>query len=241
MSKRQDKGRIEGQFIPVLKQTWECAAWRAMSPYARLLYIALKGRYSFKLRNNGRIYLSTRQAGKEIGLNRDSIARCFRELQYYGFIVQTNPGCLGVEGRGKAPHWRLTALGYMLDPPTRDFMRWAGEVFHEQKPPEYYKRQERRLAKLRAAAATKKQNPVRTVRPPCQDQPDIMVSGPSGHLAGKVSGPSGHTGDPACQDHQAISRLTTSPSENGGDTGEVDRPAPVLPLMALVRPRRNGA
>jgi hypothetical protein len=121
--KHRDKGRIEGPFIAVLKEPWQCPAWRAMSPSARLLHIALKGRYSFKLRNNGRIYLSTRQAAEEIGLNKDIIARCFRELQYYGFIVMTSGGCLGVEGRGKAPHWRLTELGYMLDPPTRDFMR----------------------------------------------------------------------------------------------------------------------
>jgi hypothetical protein len=131
--KQRDKGKIDGPFIPVLKETWECPAWRATSPLARLLYIAIKGRYSFKLRNNGRIYLSARQASKEIGFGKTILARGFRELQYYGFIVMTSGGSLGVEGKGKAPHWRLTELGYMLDPPTRDFMRWSGEVFHEQK------------------------------------------------------------------------------------------------------------
>src|SRR5262249_31669189 len=55
----------------------------------------------------------------------------FRELQYFGFIVMTEPGCLGVDGKGKAPHWRLTELGYMNDPPTRDFIRWDGSQFHD--------------------------------------------------------------------------------------------------------------
>jgi hypothetical protein len=90
-----------------------------MSAHARVVYMALKARYSFKARNNGRLYLSVRQAAKETGFNKDMGARCLRELAYYGFIVMTNPGCLGVDGKGKAPHWRLTELGYMTDPPTK--------------------------------------------------------------------------------------------------------------------------
>ena len=46
----------------------------------------------------------------------------------------TEPGCLGVEGKGKAPHWRLTELGYMRDPPTQDFLRWNGEPFRDRPP-----------------------------------------------------------------------------------------------------------
>jgi hypothetical protein len=39
-------------------------------------------------------------------------------------------GCLGVDGKGQAPRWRLTELGYMKDPPARDFMRWKpGNIF----------------------------------------------------------------------------------------------------------------
>jgi hypothetical protein len=38
-------------------------------------------------------------------------------------------GHLGVEGKGKAPHWRLTELGYMAQPPTREFLRWDGVAF----------------------------------------------------------------------------------------------------------------
>jgi Helix-turn-helix domain len=204
---RKDKGRIAGHFVPMLIDTMSTAAWRAMSPYARVLYVALKSRYSFKAKNNGRIYLSVRTAAEETGLDKKTIARSFRELSYYGFVMMMNPGCLGVEGRGKAPHWRLTELGYMTDPPTRDFMQWSGEVFHEQKSPEYYKRQERRLAKLRAAS--KKQNPVPTNGTPCTDQRDIPLYRPSGHSAADLSLPPVHTADPACTDQRDISRLTT--------------------------------
>jgi hypothetical protein len=136
---RHDKGRL-APFVPLLKETLATPAWRAMSPSARLLYIALKQRYSTNLKNNGRLYLSTRVAAKEVGLNKDVMARSFRELRHYGFIVQTAGGCLGVNGRGKAPHWRLPELGYMTDPPTRDFLNWTGKLFHDQKPPHYSKR-----------------------------------------------------------------------------------------------------
>jgi hypothetical protein len=43
----------------------------------------------------------------------------------------TSPGCLGVDGNGMAPHWRLTEVGYMNDPPTRDFGRWDGTKFKD--------------------------------------------------------------------------------------------------------------
>ena len=42
------------------------------------------------------------------GQPRQSIRRWFRELQLYGFIVRRTRDCLGVEGKGKAPQWRLT-------------------------------------------------------------------------------------------------------------------------------------
>ena len=66
-------------------------------------------------------------------MNKDTAARCFREIQHYGFGVITSGACLGVDGKGKAPHWRLTEVGYMADPPTRDFLRWDGVIFQEAK------------------------------------------------------------------------------------------------------------
>jgi hypothetical protein len=95
----------------------------------------------------------------------------------------------------------------MLDPPTRDFMRWDREIFHEQKSPEYYKRQEQRLIKLRA---TKKQKPVTTIEPPWHDHRDIPVAQPSSQSDAEVARPSGHTADPPCHDHQDISRVNHS-------------------------------
>jgi len=121
-------------FVPLLCATLEAPAWRAMSHGARNLFVALKRRYNHNNHNNGRIFLSQRHAAQELHSHHNEIARWFRELQHYGFIVMTTPGVLGVEGKGKAPRWRLTELGYMKEPPTRDFTRWDGRTFKDTKP-----------------------------------------------------------------------------------------------------------
>jgi hypothetical protein len=120
-------------FVPVLVGTMDSPAWIAMSHGAKILYISLKRRYNLRDHNNGRIFLSQRAAAKEIGSHHNQIARWLRELQHYGFIVMTDPGRLGVQGRGRAPRWRLTELGYMKDPPTQNFLRWNGVKFRPPK------------------------------------------------------------------------------------------------------------
>lgn len=132
MSRRQEKRRLP-PFVPLILSTVNNPAWKALSHGARSLYVALRRRYSQNLHNNGRIYLSQRGAVQEIGSHHNEIARWFRELQFYGFIVMTKGGSLGVEGKGKAPHWRLTELGYMHELPTRDFDRWTGAKFTDRK------------------------------------------------------------------------------------------------------------
>jgi hypothetical protein len=68
-----------------------------------------------------------------VGFEPTTFRPWFRELQHYGFIVMVTPGVLGVEGKGKAPRWRLTELGYMREPPTHDFRRWMGTNSKRQK------------------------------------------------------------------------------------------------------------
>ena len=104
----KDKGKL-APFVPYTKSMMDTPAWRAMSNGARVLYLILKRRFNSKKENNGRLYVSTRDAQKEMGGgHRDSISRWFRELEFFGFIRMTTPGSLGVGGKGKAPHWRIT-------------------------------------------------------------------------------------------------------------------------------------
>jgi hypothetical protein len=140
-------------FVPLLKGTLDTPAWRATSHGARSLYVALKRRYNFNNHNNGRLHISQRDAVKEVGSSSDQITRWFQELQHFGFIVQTTAGYLGVDGKGKSPHWRLTEIGYMRDMPTQDFLRWDGTPFNKGSHSHFQKKQnpdaENRIAPIR--------------------------------------------------------------------------------------------
>jgi hypothetical protein len=147
MSKR-NKGRL-APFVPITRSILDLPVWKACSPGARLLYIALKRFLNEKLGNNGKIYLSYRNACKAIGTKSiQSIARWFAELEFYGFIVKTTEGCLGVDGKGLAPHYRLTECFCDGKAATRDFERWDGTPFNPKR------------------WAGKKQNPVPVVGTP---------------------------------------------------------------------------
>ena len=154
MTRRRDKGRLP-PFVPLLKDTMASPAWRAMSPSARCIYIALKQRYSSNFKNNGRLYLSVRQAAKEVGVNKDTAARAFREIEHYGFGVITSGACLGVDGKGKAAHWRLTEVGYMTEPPTRDFLSWDGTPFPTSKNKSPSEKFGHRVRKIRTVVSEK--------------------------------------------------------------------------------------
>ena len=137
MTKR-DKGRL-APFVPLLITTLDLPAWKAMSHGAKSLYVALKRRVP---RERNRAYISYRDAQKEIQATPRRLSDWFKELQHYGFIVMVTPGCLGVEGKGKSPHWRLTELGAtpkatadgLHEPPSRDFQNWNGTKFKRTKP-----------------------------------------------------------------------------------------------------------
>jgi hypothetical protein len=128
------KNKIEGPFVALLVDTLDSPAWQALSHGAKDLYVALKRR---KSNNSNRAFISHRTAEKEIKSSRRKIREWFAELEHYGFIVLVSPHHLGVDGKGKAAHWRLTECGRtsrtsengLRDDPTRDFLRWDGVLF----------------------------------------------------------------------------------------------------------------
>ena len=132
MSKK-DKGRLP-PFVPLLISTLNSPAWREMSHGAQMLYVALKRRVP---KGRNRAYVSYRQAILELRSSKRKIAEWFREVQQFGFIVLAQHGSIGVEGKGKAPHWRLTELGQtsgssatsLPEVETKDFLRWDGTPF----------------------------------------------------------------------------------------------------------------
>ena len=91
MSAINKKGRML-PFVPLFINTLDDPAWRALSHGARSLYVALKRRYNKNNPNNGRIFLSQRIAATELSSHYKQIARWYRELQHFGFIVMPVPG-----------------------------------------------------------------------------------------------------------------------------------------------------
>ena len=150
------KPKNKQPFTALLNETSDTTAWRALSHGARVLYASLKREYNpnIAVRWNGRIYLSLRNAEERMGSKRDQIIRWYRELQHYGFIVMTTPGCLGVEGKGKATKWRLTELKTEADgaAPTNDFMHWKGVKFGPEKRARFPAGQHHGLPKQNCAA-----------------------------------------------------------------------------------------
>jgi hypothetical protein len=144
---KKDKGRIQGQFVPLLHEMMDCPAYIALSPSAKCLYLALKRRVA---RNNNRAYLSYRMARRELGAGFNKVKEWFAELEHYGFIALAAHHSLGVDGKGKAPLWRLTELGHVAGAgtefPSKEYLRWDGVLF-DSKPYRY-------------SAKWKKQNPV---------------------------------------------------------------------------------
>jgi hypothetical protein len=130
---KRKPSQIAGPFVPLLLETINTPAWRAMSHGARNLYVSLRRCYNATADNNGKIFLSQRAAQKELNSRRDYIARWLRELQHFGFVVMTASGYLGGHGYGRAAEWRLTELACGGQPATRDFANWAGVPFANQK------------------------------------------------------------------------------------------------------------
>ena len=164
-------------------------AWRQVA------LCALKGSYNTKLQ--GGVYLSTRDAAKELGSHshRDIVRRWFRELQYYGFIVMVSAG---------SP-WRRrprqsTALAADRDAtlPNRrhaTFERWDGDA----------------VSRRKARSTTPQKTESRTTRPAHRGPPVRSRPGPPVRSSHPPSGPPVQAiqpqppGPPA----QAITSLTT--------------------------------
>jgi len=136
MSKRRKKGHLP-PFVPLIRTTLASPAWKQLSFGARSLYVVLRSYLRVDSLNNGRVFRSYRDAAADLGTKSTrSVQRWFRELDHYGFIAMTTGGCLGVDGDGIAPHWRITecptfdANGKHIAA-TRDFDRWDGTLFND--------------------------------------------------------------------------------------------------------------
>ena len=96
-------------------------AWRQLRPASRALYVELAKLYNGA--NNGEIWLSVRDAARLINVNKDTAARCFKELEEKGFIRANLRGHFIWKVR-HATTWILTEFDFGDELATKDFTRW---------------------------------------------------------------------------------------------------------------------
>jgi hypothetical protein len=111
--------------------TLKSDAWRALSHGAKALYFAIGLKLDTRpaSSNNGKMWLSYREARQILGSGYQEISRWFSELKHYAFIVERTDKKLCGYGRGLSPHLRLTEHKYNGEYPTNDFNRWDGTIF----------------------------------------------------------------------------------------------------------------
>ena len=201
MSKK-DKGRINGPFVPIHKATIGAPAWKALSLGARCLFVELSGECDNR---HNITFLSERDAAKRLGCSRYKVREWFAELAHYHLVVMVSPACLGVDGKGKAAHWRITDRGTTrggYGAPGLDFLKWRGAPF-DAKP--------FRLVRQWSPDKVKKQNPgtdgVTRVVP--TGLPGLDYTGLPGNWRGGTDGVTIENGVPGTHG-VTITRLTTS-------------------------------
>jgi hypothetical protein len=220
--------KINGPFVPLPLAILDAPAWRAMDFIARALWLALRRKLRNDGLNNGKIWLSCRDAAEEIGGNKDTIARRYAELEHYGFLRKTTEGFLGDVGCGIAPHYRFTDLAHGTHLATRDYEKWDGSIFKN--PPR--------------KSGWKKQNPVLRRRTPRIARSDIRKTPNGGSVC---IAPSDIGEAPRCITPSDISRLPLPNAGEWGIQGSLTARAPAQaggagssPAPVAIRPYRHG-
>lgn len=125
MAKRKLKrnGRSGGESRHVRLYHWllTSPAWKSLGPVSRALYVELSSLYAGT--NNGDLFLSVRDAGRRMNVDKNTAGRAFRELEDRGFIRPRQKGSFDWKAR-HATSWVLTEhpVGDALA--TKEFMKW---------------------------------------------------------------------------------------------------------------------
>lgn len=133
MAKHNNKGRSKGcpPYVQLFHWIRKTEAWRSLSPYPKLLYIEIRGRYNGS--NNGGISFSVREAMEALGCTNKPAIKAFKDLEDRLLIKPVVKGAfdwktrIGAEGR--ATTWLLTELPQDVPErslvPSYDFKKWT--------------------------------------------------------------------------------------------------------------------
>jgi DNA-binding MarR family transcriptional regulator len=122
--KANNAGRNTGieRYVSLSYWLLDSAAYRALSVAARALYVELKMLYNGG--NNGKIFLSVRDAAKRIHASKSQAAKAYHELEAKGFIKARQRGDFNWKAK-RATTWVLTEYEFAGALATKDFMHWG--------------------------------------------------------------------------------------------------------------------
>jgi hypothetical protein len=118
---RKGRSRRKERFVKLMHWMLRGAAWCALTPAARALYVELAQRYNGF--NNGEISLSVREAAWLLHIAKDTASKTFHELEEKGFIKRSVCGSFNWKLR-HATTWILTEFDLGDVPATKEFARW---------------------------------------------------------------------------------------------------------------------
>jgi len=95
-------------------------AWASLKPGPRALYIKIKRRFNGT--NNGKLFLSHRDAAKALNVGRNTVARYYNDLVDPGFLKVVQGHCLGPSGKSQSTIYALTEETLDGQPASKDFM-----------------------------------------------------------------------------------------------------------------------
>lgn len=115
-----------GRHVQLPEWLQQTEAWASLKPGPRTLYIELKRRYNGT--NNGKLFLSHRDAAEAINVHRNTVGPWFDELERRGLIRMEKGAHLGADGYGKAAQWALCEMPTCTGKPhDLSFRSWTEE------------------------------------------------------------------------------------------------------------------
>lgn len=93
---------------PMTREEYDCAALQSLSSVEFRVYMEMRQRYNGK--NNGKIYLSCREAGEVCHMSKSTGWRALNKLKKLGFIRMVKKSAVTNSGGRLAPEYELTAI-----------------------------------------------------------------------------------------------------------------------------------
>jgi hypothetical protein len=207
MSKRSPgKGKLP-PFTALFRHTTKSEAWKALSVGAKATFMALQSQHNDRAQNA--VWISARDGVEVFGLGQDrnAIGIRLQELEHYGFIVKVQGHHLGLSGKGKSAHYRLTDRYHAGKPPTYDFQNWGGVLFE----PKKRKISDAQMDRLNDLNGGRQQrNPVQQVRTVCPAGTDIRAGDEMAEIGNKCPYPTDIRNDSECPYPTDISTLPST-------------------------------